>query len=50
VLDAKPPIAHVQTVYALTEAIVLTDRGFAFAPGGGERRHPASIGLSPAAT
>lgn len=37
VLDAKPSIAHVQTVYALTEAIVLTDRGFAFAPGRGER-------------
>lgn len=37
VLDARPSTVYPQAVYALTEAILLTDRGFAFAPSRGER-------------
>ncbi len=37
VLDARPSAVYPQAVYALTEAILLTDRGFAFAPSRGER-------------
>jgi len=36
-LDARPSAVYPQAVYALTEAILLTDRGFAFAPSRGER-------------
>jgi hypothetical protein len=36
-LDARPSPVHPQTVYALTAAILLTERGFAFAPSRGER-------------
>jgi len=36
-LDARAAAAHPQAVYALTQAVLLTDRGFAFAPSRGER-------------
>ena len=37
VLAARPATVHPQAVYALAEAILLTDRGFAFAQSRGER-------------
>jgi succinylglutamate desuccinylase len=44
-LDARQSVIHPQTVYALTAAILLTDRGFTFAPSRGERSfEPFSAG------
>jgi len=36
-LGARPAQVHPQAVHALTEAVLLTERGFAFAPSRGER-------------